>query len=74
MDVKNRLGRGVATSVVALFLVSGAVLGANAIASAPARSIDATLTTSDQSAEPADIAEPTEIGRASCRERVYSSV
>ena len=69
MDVKNRLGRSLAASGVALFLVSGAVLGANAIASAPARHVDANLTTSDESAAPSadatGTAEPSESPDAS---------
>ena len=32
MDLENRLGRSIATSAVALFVVTGAVLGASGLA------------------------------------------
>ncbi|MEO5939561.1 MAG: hypothetical protein ABIZ72_01555, partial [Candidatus Limnocylindrales bacterium] len=41
MNLTTKIGRSLATSAVALFLVAGAVLGANAVGAAPSASPDA---------------------------------
>ena len=62
MDVKHRLTRSVGTAAVALFLVTGAAFGANALSQTPAGPTDPTLVASDESASPEAIesAEPSE--------------
>jgi hypothetical protein len=52
MDLKNRLGRSVATSAVALFVVTGAVLGASGLAQERSSAGDAAST-----AEPTETAD-----------------
>ena len=55
MQVKHRLSRSLGVAGIALFLVTGAVFGANAL-SQPSRATDANVLTTDESASP----EPTE--------------
>jgi hypothetical protein len=66
MQVKHRLTRSVVTAGVALFLVAGAALGANAFGQAPTGA-PSTLVTSDESASPeaSETAEPIETAEPS---------
>ena len=57
MNVKHRFTRSAGTAAVALFLVTGAVFGANALGQAPTVS-STSLTTDESSPEPSESAKP----------------
>lgn len=61
MDANRRLIRPLGTAAVGVFLVATVAFGANAIGQAPGRTIDTTLTTSDETTSPATVqhAQPT---------------
>ncbi|HEY8846667.1 MAG TPA: hypothetical protein VIM24_08415, partial [Candidatus Limnocylindrales bacterium] len=61
MQVKHRLSRSLGVAGIALFLVTGAVFGANALTQ-PSRATDANVLTTDESAspEPTDTVEPSD--------------
>ena len=60
MDRTNRVARSVATAGVALFLVTGAVLGAQSLTQAPNPSVNASQLNDDPTAEPTGTLQPAE--------------
>jgi hypothetical protein len=58
LDVKHRFTRSIGVAAVALFLVSGAVFGANALSQAPSGTPDASQVTSNESASPEPVETP----------------